>query len=129
MMGVQGHVVAEQQLEVPAAWLRRDDGDALLPQAGNAPGGRPLHFSRERCGVAEVAVITGANDLRVEVRSCWDPCWAALLQFRADKSQRVSASGQPAPMQRATSLILPSHCQCPLWQGSGCEALCMAHAR
>ena len=62
---VQGHVVAEQQLEVPASWLN-GSGDALLPQRQAHAPGRPLQHQTEQRHGSEVVVITGANDLCVE---------------------------------------------------------------
>lgn len=65
--GVQGHVVAEQQLEVPASWLPCDE-DAMPPDPQPGAAGRPLQHTREQRHGHDTVVVTGANDLCVEVR-------------------------------------------------------------
>ena len=60
----QGHVVAEQQLPVPASWLQWD-GDAM--EEAPSPSSSPLQFSKKQHKGHETVLITGANKLTVEV--------------------------------------------------------------
>ncbi|CAL8464023.1 g3558 [Coccomyxa elongata] len=60
-----GHVVAEQQLQVPTEWIR-DEDDAMDEQAA-PPLGKPLQFSQEERAGSKVHIVTGANGLHVEV--------------------------------------------------------------
>ena len=62
----QGHVVAEQQLPVPASWLQWDE-DAM--EEAPSPSSSPLQFSKKQQQGHETVLITGANQLSVEVCS------------------------------------------------------------
>ena len=57
--------MAEQQLPVPGSWLQCDE-DAM--EQAPSPSSNPLQCSKEQQQGHEAAVITGANDLRIEVR-------------------------------------------------------------
>ena len=60
----QGHVVAEQQLPVPASWLQWDE-DAM--EEAPSPSSSPLQFCKKQQQGHETVLITGANQLTVEV--------------------------------------------------------------
>lgn len=64
IFALQGHVVAEEQLEVPEAWLPKPRQPAANPD-NSTPGA--LKASRQQKGAAEVLVIEGPQGLLVEV--------------------------------------------------------------
>ncbi len=62
---MQGHVVAEQQLQIPQAWLQELNPPSSLP-APKAPTEGKLSVTGES---SELVTVKGPNDLLVEVRT------------------------------------------------------------
>ncbi len=64
-------MVAEQQLPLPSDWLRWDE-DAM--EQAPSPSSSPLHFSKEQRQGHEAVLVTGANDLCIEVGMWANAC-------------------------------------------------------
>lgn len=85
-MAVQGHVVAEQQLPLPSDWLQWDE-DAM--EEAPSPSTSPLQYTKEQRQGQETVVITGANDLCIEVITfCQEKPVSRTSMFVLESSRR-----------------------------------------
>lgn len=102
-MAVQGHVVAEQQLPLPSDWLQWDE-DAM--EEAPSPSTSLLQYKNEQRQGQETVVITGANDLCIEViASCQEKPVSRTGIFVLERSRRPEHGCQMQIMFSLESLL------------------------